>query len=272
MRAWWYSLAVVVAGGLWGSTASATGTAQDVMRQVQRQLSAASEMALGEMRTYVYEQLHRHYAFVLARSWHPATRTEQVRIDFESPANVPDAEASMRAQNRYLLKRVGQLPPTQWLYLPSLRRTRIIPYHPAERLLQSQCWFYDLTTITDLDDFAYQFVEPTPEAPVIDGTPQGEVTPYVRVRFRLRRQGDTYLVTALTFVAEDTTREAEYSGYEEIAPGWFRPRRLVIRGGDSQRTEMTFAHWHLNAAAPALFSVAALETKALVLPTADGPE
>ena len=102
-------------------------TADEVISRVQQQLAVPSEMAIGEMHTYVNEELHRHYAFVLARHWQPDTATESIRIDFESPVALPDADSSLRAQNRYLLKRVSQNPPTQWLYLPALRRVRITP-------------------------------------------------------------------------------------------------------------------------------------------------
>jgi hypothetical protein len=98
-----------------------------VIARVQQQLAVSSEIAIGEMHTYVNDTPHRQYAFVLARQWQPDTATESVRIDFDSPVALPDADSSMRAQNRYLLKRVGQAPPTQWLYLPALRRVITAP-------------------------------------------------------------------------------------------------------------------------------------------------
>ena len=109
---------------LWvGSSATSTAlTADEVIARVQQQLAVPSELVLGAMQTYVNERPHRHYAFVLARHWQSVTETESVRIDFDSPVTLLDMDSSLRAQNRYLLRRVGRTPPTQWLYLPALRR------------------------------------------------------------------------------------------------------------------------------------------------------
>lgn len=125
----------------WSLVSVHTLTAEEIIARVQRQLAVSSEMVIGIMQTYVHDQPHRHYAFVLARQWQPETATEPIRIDFESPVALPDADSSMRAQNRYLLKRVGQGLPTQWLYLPALRRVRIAPYHPPSGCCKAMSGF-----------------------------------------------------------------------------------------------------------------------------------
>ena len=98
---------------------------------------------------------------------------------------------------------------------------RIAPYHPAERLLQSEYWFYDLTAISNLKDYQYHFAEQNPAAPVIEGTPRVAFVPYTKVQLRCERRGDTYLITMLTAWAPGVTRDAQFSDYREIAPGRF---------------------------------------------------
>jgi hypothetical protein len=248
-------------------------TADEVMARVQQQLAVPSEMAIGSMQTYVNDQPHRHYAFVLARQWQPETATESVRIDFDSPVALPDADSSLRAQNRYLLKRVGQALPTQWLYLPALRRVRIAPYHPAEPLLQTDEWFYDLTAISNLADYTYALADVTPETPSVVGTPRTEFVPYEHVLLACEQHGDTYVITALTAWTHGVPRTAQFSGYQELAPGRFRPQQLVIETQDAGRTTLTFTQWQFQAAGAELFTGTALETRSLTmtLPSPDTP-
>lgn len=250
---------------LWVSSAVARDTAQDIMLRVQRQVSSPVETVRGEMKLYIYGDFHRHYTFVLARNWEAQSATEHVRIDFESPIAVADPESREQGDNRYLLKRVAHKPPVQWMYMRGQQRVRIFPYQPEDRLLQSQLWFYDLTTITNLDDFTYTFTDADTEHadtdhPVIDGTPRAGITPYTAVRFRLERRGDTYLVMSVTYTSERGHREATYSDYQEIASGWFRPRQLVVRDGETERTDITYQEWRLLAVPPDVFSVAKLGT------------
>jgi Outer membrane lipoprotein-sorting protein len=238
-------------------------TAQRVMDLVQQQLAAPSELVHGDMTTYLADQVNRRYHFVLARHWDPATGTEMVRIDFESPTPIADTDSAQRADNRYLLKRAGSAPPAQWLYLPALRRVRIAPYHPAERLLQSDYWFYDLTAIQDVNDYDYTFIEEHAQAPVIAGTPRVGFVPYERAVFALERRGETYVVTAITYHAAGGDRTVTFSAYQEIVRGRFRPGQVVVRATGS-RTEIAFREWTLDAAAE-LFTATALETKPLTL-------
>jgi hypothetical protein len=240
-------------------------TAEEIIARVHQQLAVSSEVVLGDMQTYVNNEPHRHYAFVLARQWQPDLRTESVRIDFDSPVSLPDADSSMRTQNRYLLKRVGQNPPTQWLYLPALRRVRIAPYHPAERLLQSDEWFYDLTTMSNLQDYVYEFENDNEGTPSIMGMPRVEFVPYHKVVLQCERRGDTYVMIGLTAWASDATRDAHFLDYQEITPGRFRPQRIVVYNGNTSRTEMKFRQWQLNAVRPELFTSSALETRSVTL-------
>jgi hypothetical protein len=238
-------------------------TAEEVIARVQQQLAVSSEIVIGEMHTYVNDTPYRQYAFVLARQWQPDTTTESVRIDFDSPVALPDADSSMRAQNRYLLKRVGQAPPTQWLYLPALRRVRIAPYDPAGRLLQSDEWFYDLTTITNLSDYQYEFADPSTETPSLIGTPQGKVVPYQKVLLQCQRYGETYVIIDLTAWAAETTRTAHFTDFHEIVPGRFRPQQLRVRTGEASHTDLTFRQWRFDVVGPELFTGTALETRSL---------
>jgi len=50
-----------------------------------------------------------------------------------------------------------------------------------------------------------------------------------------------------------------------MAPGRFRPQRVVVRNGNASRTDLTFHHWQLNTARPELFTSAALETRSLTV-------
>jgi hypothetical protein len=154
--------------------------------------------------------------------------------------------------------------------LPALRRVRIAPYHPAERLLQSDEWFYDLTTISNLRDYYYQFADPNPDTPTIAGTPAVEFVPYQYLLLRCERRGDTYLLTGLTAWASGMAREAQFSGYHEIAPHRFRPQQIVIWNNGSSRTELRFQQWRFDVAGPELFTSTALETRSLPLRGAEG--
>jgi hypothetical protein len=81
-------------------------------------------------------------------------------------------------------------------------------------------------------------------------------------------------IAALRVITDDSHSEgvlnslvvrwkAESSGYQQIAPGWFRPQRLVVRDGDTERTVITFREWQLNSAVPDVFSGTSLDTKSL---------
>jgi hypothetical protein len=76
------------------------------------------------------------------------------------------------------------------------------------------------------------------------------------------------VITTITYSVQGQQREAEFREYEEIAPGRFRPRRLVVRT-DSGRTELTFRSWVLNTAGPELFTGTALETRSLTVPVTE---
>jgi hypothetical protein len=118
-----------------------TPTAAEIMALAQRQLGAPSEFARGEMKIYRNSHLDRTYVFVLARNWDETTQTESVRVDFQSAVALELGDSSRYADKRSLLRRTSQTPPTQWLYLPALRRVRITPYRPAERVLTSHYFF-----------------------------------------------------------------------------------------------------------------------------------
>lgn len=251
--------------------AIAAPTAQEIITLAQQQLAVPSEFVLGEMRVYRGEQLNRSYSFVLGRLWEAETQTEHVRIDFKTAINSAPDSASLYSDHRYLLKRSAQALPIQWLYLPALRRVRLTPYRPEDPLLQSDYLFYDLTAIQDFGDYHYRFTDANEQTPVVEGDPSTAVVPYQRTVFSLARQGGTYIVTEVRYVARDKERQARFSAFHEISPGRYRPQRMVVmrEGG---RTEVTFSHWTVGSTSESqLFTPAHLETQTLTLPT-DSPE
>lgn len=252
---------------LFPTTERADLTAQEIITLAQQQLTVPSELVLGEMKVYRGERLNRRYSFVLGKLWDAPTQTESVRIDFQSAINSAPDSSSLYSDHRYLLKRASQDPPTQWLYLPALRRVRITPYRPEEPLLQSDYLFYDLTTISDFADYRYRFVEANERTPIIEGEPYTPFVPYQRTLFTLEQRGGTYLVTRILHVAGGKERRVHFSAFDEIAPGRFRPRQMLVtrEGG---RTEVTFQNWTVSdIPTPQLFTPPRLETQTLTLPT-----
>lgn len=244
-------------------------TAQETITLAQQQLTVPSEFVLGEMKVYRGEQLNRSYSFVLGRLWEAETQTERVRIDFQTAIN-SGPDSSPHSDHRYLLKRTAQAPPpTQWLYLPALRRVRITPYRPDDPLLQSDYLFYDLTAIQDFTDYRYRFVDADAQAPVIAGAPHTALVPYQRTIFELERRGETYVVTGIKSVARGKERHARFSGFSEIIPGRYRPQQMVVLG-EGGRTEVTFSQWTLHSIPePQLFTPTHIETQMLTLPGGD---
>jgi len=246
----------------------AAPTAAEIMAIAQQQLAAPAEFAQGEMRIYHHEQLDRTYDFVLGRLWDEATHTENVRVDFHSPVSLELGDSARSADNRYLLRRTAQASPTQWLYLPALRRVRVTPYRPGERVLSSHYFFYDLTWALDLGDFRYQFAANSSDehTPIIEGEPLTPMAPYQHVRVILEQRGSTYLLTELTVISPDATeRTLRFADFREVSPGYYRPRTGVWTSTDG-RTELSFPHWVVHPAPAMLFSPAQLETQTLVVP------
>ena len=248
-------------------TGNATPTASEVMTLAQQQLGAPSEFARGEMKIYRNNRLERTYTFVLGRQWDVVTQTESVRIDFQSAVSAELGDSSRYADNRYLLKRVAQAPPTQWLYMPALRRVRITPYRPEERVLNSHYLFYDLTWTLDLGDYRYQFAanSPNEQTPIIEGEPLVPFVPYQRTRFTLEQRGTTYIITETTFESRDSQRTIRFSDFREVSPGYYRPQAALWTSPEG-RTELTFQQWAIHQASANLFTPVQLETQTLVMP------
>ncbi|MBI3301820.1 MAG: outer membrane lipoprotein-sorting protein [Deltaproteobacteria bacterium] len=199
----------------------------------------------------------------MGKLWEEATQTESVRLDFKTAVN-SSGDSALYSDQRYLLKRVAQTPASQWLYLPALRRVRIVPYQPDDPLLQSHYLFYDLTTIQDFGDYHYRFIDANEQAPVIEGMPldTAGLVPYERAVFHLERLGETYVVTEVQYVARGKEKRARFLAFREIAPGCFRPHQLVV-GDENGRTEFVFHNWVLRAPEPQLLTPAHLETQTL---------
>lgn len=131
--------------------------------------------------------------------------------------------------------------------------------------MQSDEWFYDLTAISNLQDYFYEFADGNPETPSMVGMPRVEFVPYQKVVLQCEQRGAAYVLTTLTAWAEDASRSTQFFDYQEIVPGRFRPQRIVIYNGNTSRTEIQFRQWQLNAARPELFTSSTLETRSVTL-------
>jgi len=232
-----------------------------LVRLAQEQLSVDSESVHGEMKIYKGSYLHRTYSFMMGRLWKPDTRAEFLRVEFETSTD----DSSMHSNYRYLLKRERKDPPSQWLYLPALRRVRIVPYQPDDRLLQSDLLFYDMTSINAYDDYHYRFIKDDLSAPVIEGTPLtgGFVVPYEKLELHLERHGDTYIITEITAANNrGEKKQFQFLQFVEIAPGRYRPQLLVVKSADD-RTEVVYHEWSFHSLDATLFAPTQLETRVL---------
>lgn len=216
---------------------------------------------------YRKEKVNRSYTFVMGKLWDDDSQTEHIRIDFKTAINSAIGGSSLYPDQRYLLKRGLQTPATQWLYLPALRRVRIVPYQPDDPLLQSDYLFYDLTTIHNLGDYRYRLLNSSEQAPVLEGTPLESVVgvPYETVVLHLEKRGDGYVITDLQAVSGAREKHARLSAFQEIAPGCYRPQQLTVTSLEG-RTEFVFREWVLRAPNPQLLTPVQLETQTLTIP------
>jgi hypothetical protein len=202
----------------------------------------------------------------MGKLWDEASQTESVRIDFKTPVN-STGDSALYTDQRYLLRRAAQAPATQWLYLPALRRVRIVPHQPDDPLLQSHLLFYDLTPIQDFGDYRYQFLDANEQAPVIVGQPLNTTVPvpYEHIVFYLQKRGETYVVHTVQSMIRGKEKIARFSAFSEIAPGCYRPQQLLITTEEGQ-TQFVFHHWAVRAPEPQLLTPAHLETQTLSFP------
>lgn len=219
------------------------------------------------MTVYRGDTVNRSCSFVMGKLWDEANQTEAVRIDFKTAVNSA-GDSALYSDQRYLLKRSDQSPATQWLYLPALRRVRIVPFQPDDPLLQSQMFFYDLTPVQNFGDYRYRFIDANEQTPVVVGEPSNATaaTPYESATFYLQKQGATYLITAIQSVVNGKEKIARFSRFTEIAPGSYRPQQLVITE-DAGRTEFSFSGWSVRPAEPQLLTPTHLETQTLAITT-----
>lgn len=247
----------------------AAPTVQEIVSLARQQLSLPTEVSQGEMTVHRGETVTRACSFVMGRLWDEAAQTEAVRIDFKTAINSV-GDSSLYSDQRYLLKRTAQAAATQWLYLPALRRVRIVPFQPDDPLLQSHMLFYDLTPILDFEDYRFRLLDADEQAPVIEGTPVDATrpTPYQSIIFSLQKRGATYIVTTTHAVKNGKEKTARFSAFREIAPGYFRPGRVEISEDDG-RTEFTFSHWVVRALEAQLLIPTRLETQSLGMPISE---
>ncbi len=247
-------------------TGHAAPSAEEVVALAQQQLAAPSELAQGEMKIYRNDRLDRTYAFTLARHWNVTDQIENVRVDFRSAVALELGDSSRYADNRYLLRRTAQTPPTQWLYMPALRRVRVTPYRPAERVLTSHYFFYDLTWILALNDFRYRFAENATNGNSVrlEGEPTTAFAPYQRATLTVEPRGTTYLITEMAVDSPDAQRTLQFRDFREVSPGYFRPQSSVWTSADG-RTELFFHQWSVRTIPENFFSPTQLETQTLVI-------
>ena len=102
--------------------------------------------------------------------------------------------------------------------------------------------------------------------PIIAGEPRTAFVPYQRTFFTCERRGGTYIVTEVRYIAHGKERQARFSAFNEIIPGYYRPQQLVVTVEEG-RTEVRFQHWTAsNTAEARVFTPIHLETQALTLP------
>jgi hypothetical protein len=238
-------------------------TAQEIVQLARQQLSLSAEIAQGEMTVYRGETVKRSCSFVMGKLWDGTGQTEAVRIDFKTAVNSV-GDSTLYSDQRYLLKRTARAAATQWLYLPALRRVRIVPFQLDDPLLQSHMLFYDLTPIQDFGDYGYRLLDANEQAPVVEGTPLDPTTPtpYQSIIFYLQKRGATYIVTTTQAVVDGKEKIARFSTFREIAPGYYRPEQVEISEDDG-RTEFTFSHWTARSLEPQLLTPTHLETQTL---------
>jgi hypothetical protein len=246
------------------SPSGASLSAEEIVARARQQLCVPAEFALGEMKVYRGGQLSRSYSFILGKVWDADTQTESIRVDFKTAIN-----DSLHTDHRYLLKRSAHTPATQWFYLPALRRVRIVPYQPDDPLLQSDYLFYDLTAIQNFGDYRYRFIDANLYTPVVEGVPHENLSsvPYERAVFHLEQRGEVYLVTAIEASNRGVEKRARFSGFREVAPGYYRPHLLTISSAPGAKTELAFRDWTFSCPTPQLLTPTSLETQALVFPS-----
>lgn len=252
-------------------------TAGQIIDLARGQLTVPFELVEGEMDVYNSDGRRiRHYTFTMGKRWQEDEDTEDIRIDFITPINSGADSSSLYSNQRYLLRRSGSSPPAQWLYMPAFRRVKIVSYRPDDPLLQGNMLFYDLTAINGFSDYRYEFVENDENTPVIKGIPvdgQGFPVPYAEVTSYLRKKSEAvYIVERMEYVGiVRGKKEVVFGGFEEIAPGIYRPAKVVATE-KSGRTEFVFKNWVLPDLEPTLFAVAKLETQSLPSPEPGGLE
>jgi hypothetical protein len=239
-------------------------TAQEAPSLAQPRLAIPLESALGEMTVYRGGHLNHSYHFIMDKLWNNDTRTEFVRIDFQLAINF-EPDSSPLSAHPHLRKRPADRTSTEWLYVPAWHRVRIIPYRSVDPLLRSASFFYDLAAVCDLSTRYYQFIEANGQAPTDDGRPGTASVPYQKILFVLEHRGSRYVLRAMKSLEADKERRVVFFDFQEIAPGRYRPQKLVV-SSDEGRTEITFRQWQLGATTPMRFPLTHLEMLLLQKP------
>jgi len=254
------------------SFADSDPEAAKIMTLAKDQFTTSGELALGKLAVFLKNpestsaegewKLHHNADFTWAKRW--SDGKEEVRIDFATAINSGADSGSLYSDQRYLIQRNEQI--TQHIYLPSLRRVRIVSGHIADPLINSDYLVYDLTTIKDFEDYEYHFVDSNVEKPVIRGEKRGEITPYQSVIFILEKKAETYLVNEMTVLSGDQeVKHLYFSQFNQVGPARYRPDKIeILREGG--KTEISLTHWSVRPVNAEFFSSTHLETHKLPSP------
>ncbi len=207
-------------------------SAEDVFEEVERRQNlvadeqAEIEMEIEDARGRTRSRAMRTYTKV------GADDRQRSLVVFTGPADI-------RGMGLLTVETAGG--DDQKLYLPALGRVqRIAGSKRAERFAGSDFTFEDLGT-RDPDTYAVRMVETTPDAFVLEAVPEDGGSQYSRLVLTVDRA--RYVIRR----ADHYDRDGELAkvltaeGFEEVAPGSFRARRLVMEDvQDDRRTVLVF--------------------------------
>jgi hypothetical protein len=130
----------------------------------------------------------------------------------------------------------------QRLYLPALRRVqRIAGSGRQERFAGSDFTYEDLSS-RDPDDYATTMASTTADAFIVEAVPEpGTESAYGRILLGIDRT--RYVILRADYFDDGgrLVKQLRGSDFEEVAPGTWQPRRLVMEDlRDDRRTVLTF--------------------------------
>ena len=183
------------------------------------------------------------YEFITAR-FVDATSLEGVQVDFISPT--ADSAIGISSSGRqYRIVRNGEKTNTI-TFLPSLRRSRIIPYIPLDGVLGSEQRFYFLPLVSVLRSFSYTTSSRTDKTVILRGVPILEVpfAPFSVCTVKVEQKGGVFIPLSLACECMKGICEGiisqEFSDYVPIekAEGFWAPGKI-----QTGATKILFSRW-----------------------------